>query len=197
MRHPNPFLASCIELEAGHHLNHKLVFFRWLRYAVIAVEVFLIVQADVRNKGLVDAEGGTGCDTRTFVVGDFHCSAFVLLAVKIAYSVAVVVHEVVADEWRHLREEFIAQRNVVVYECIDGVYGVESSVVVVLVEVFQLHMPVVRMVVGACIVHHHRDIVGLYLLGAQSKVESMWKKDLRLCGLVDVIGPEIFLVRQS
>lgn len=123
----------------------------------------------------------------------------VCLAVNVAHAVAVVAHIVITEKRRDVAHEgaFVLYGNVVAdkrIECVDGTEGVGG---IMLVEIFRLKMPSVRMPVSTGIVHHHAGVVGLYLLRGERDVEPARKQELRLCGEVDAVGPEVFLIGEA
>lgn len=61
---------SVISSEANHQFQHHFVLLRFLGDAAFGVEVFLVVQADVRAEGLAEAEGDTARQSVALVVGN-------------------------------------------------------------------------------------------------------------------------------
>ena len=84
----------------------------------------------------------------------------------------MVAHIVVAQQWGDIANESLARRDVVADERVEGMNSLEGIVSVVLVQIFSLYVPTLGVPISTGIVHHHIDVVGLYLLCAQRQIES-------------------------
>ena len=109
----------------------------------------------------------------------------------------MVAHKVIACQCRHLAERAAPERYIVAHKTIEGVYGIEGVIGIVLVQIFCLGNKPLAMKVYACVVHHYVHIAGLHLLRAQHDVRTPRQHQLSLGREVDVLGPEVLLVGES
>lgn len=114
--------------EVSHHLNDNLIPFRNFWYASLGVEVFLVIDSYVADKGFCEAQRDAARHTTALIVGDLECSICIRLAVKVPYTVAMVAHEIIACQCRHLAERAAPERYVVAYETVEGMYGIEGII---------------------------------------------------------------------
>ena len=171
--------------EAHHQFEAELVLLALEGDAAVAVEVLLVVQADVRQKGFVDAEGDAAGDALAGVVRRDGATV-----VAESQAIPVVVHHVVARQERYLVEE-AAGGDVVVDEGVEGIDVAEGVAGVVLVEVFGLDVPAAPLDVGPDVEHVRGRSGGLYLLYAERDVPHLEREYLHLGRVVHLLVPRL------
>ena len=180
-----------------HQLDDELILLGSLCHTTLAIEILLIIDADVGDERLGEADGDTARHTMALVVVHLQC-AWRIIGGIIASAIAVVAHEVVTSQWGNLLHQRLLRhdRDVVAYEAIEGVDIVEGILGVMLVEVLSLGDETSTMERQACVIHRDRDIGWLDLLRAQHEVDVR-EEELRLGGIVDALGPVVLLMGQA
>lgn len=95
-------------LKVNHKLHNYLILLRRLRNTVMSVKIFLIIDADVAEKRFVETQRNTARYSAALIVVDDKLALRRLVSVVVSLiplAVAVVGHEVVAHQRRHLREQ--------------------------------------------------------------------------------------------
>lgn len=183
--------------EACHEFHNDLVLLGDLGDGVVAVEILLIVEPDVGDERFADAPRHAGREARAFVVVDYEAAVGVLAPVKIADAIAVIGHVIVADEGRDLCEEAPPERYVPAREDIERVDVVEGVVTIVLVEVLALDEQAPEAHIEPRVVHHHGADVRPDLLDAEHGVDIAGGHERELGGVVDALGPVVFLIGKA
>ena len=63
------YLHTRLELKARHELDDELVLFRDVDEGVVGIKVFLVIDADVGDKGTLKAEGDSAGKTLSLGIG--------------------------------------------------------------------------------------------------------------------------------
>lgn len=113
--------------------------------------------------------------------------------VVVGNAVAVIGHIVVTACERHLFED-TAQRQVITEKSVEGIHARERIAGILLTQILGLEEPTAQAVGAPHVVKVNPRIGRTGRLVAHHEIHPLGKTELRLCRIVEFVGPEILLV---